>query len=75
MGRGHYGKTKMQVFVTGASGFIGSAVGLVRNRAKADLVAAHVEGGRNAGWARMERAGWKSAKEELEISQKNPMSR
>ena len=23
MGRGHYGKTKMQVFVTGASGFIG----------------------------------------------------
>ena len=43
MGRGHYGKTKMQVFVTGASGFIGSAVGLARNRAKADLVAAHVE--------------------------------
>ena len=23
MGRGHCGKTKMQVFVTGASGFIG----------------------------------------------------
>jgi nucleoside-diphosphate-sugar epimerase len=26
MGRGHYGKTKMQVFVTGTSGFIAGAV-------------------------------------------------
>jgi len=69
----------MQVFVTGASGFIAGAVasslftaghkvrGLVHNRAKADSVAAHVEEGRNAGWPRMERAGWKGAKEEFEI--------